>query len=588
MFHLVPLSRAASRQRAGRIAMTPLQMPFHQPEPVQTAALAPLAPRSKVSVLQCMLRVLRVIVMFPMGPFQTLLTRRVEVGTVAGPSTPLEWKSRDAIPDAADPLAKLFDPPGSVKVTQPSTRKNGRAQSTVPSPSPPPPPKPSTSPPPMTATASRLPANIEVVNAQESRPWFAWWRVGSDDVDAAAKLRSAHQTKSSSSSSPMTATASRLPANIEVVNTQESRPWFAWWRVGSDDVDAPAKLRSAHPASDKRVMKRMKLSVSNPPPVPKAAPPSPPPPPPRRVGAWAPTREQQAARRTMILSLVKRDSERLIDQLIGALPWATDKDLKLKQSLRELERRSPLLQWHVNNNVLPADMTSLMPPTQLPTLPPLIEPPTSGGLWLPRSRAPFTVDGLPKPAEKPVHTRGRLSPPAEAARRPTRPRAAQVGSIPIKAAKRAAPAADADADAIGEGGGAKGPKLKAALLEVSPVFFTLVSDAAAAQPGRSVGLYRRVGTALVVLGWWNLGRSWGAGPQRQYPLMNDFLGRIVALVAECEGILACDGESGCVIEAVEAHKRELDREVQRASTRPSLTQSRTSRGRAAVTQTNGK
>ena len=534
MFHLAPLSRAASRQRAGRIAMTPLQMPFHQPEPVQTAALAPLAPRSKVSVLQCMLRVLRVIVMFPMGPFQTLLTRRVEVGTVAGPSTPLEWKSRDAIPDAADPLAKLFDPPGSVKVTQPSTRKNGRAQSTVPSPSPPPPPKPSTSPPPMTATASRLPANIEVVNAQESRPWFAWWR------------------------------------------------------VGSDDVDAPAKLRSAHPASDKRVMKRMKLSVSNRPPVPKAAPPSPPPPPPRRVGAWAPTREQQAARRTMILSLVKRDSERLIDQLIGALPWATDKDLKLKQSLRELERRSPLLQWHVNNNVLPADMTSLMPPTQLPTLPPLIEPPTSGGPWLPRSRVPFTVDGLPKPAEKPVHTRGRLSPPAEAARRPTRPRAAQVGSIPIKAAKRAAPAADADADAIGEGGGAKGPKLKAALLEVSPVFFTLVSDAAAAQPGRSVGLYRRVGTALVVLGWWNLGRSWGAGPQRQYPLMNDFLGRIVALVAECEGILACDGESGCVIEAVEAHKRELDREVQRASTRPSLTQSRTSRGRAAVTQTNGK
>ena len=132
----------------------------------------------------------------------------------------------------------------------------------------------------------------------------------------------------------------------------------------------------------------------------------------------------------------------------------------------------------------------------------------------------------------------------------------------------------------------KGPGLKEAVLEVTPVFFSLVSEAAKSQPSRYVGLYRRVASALVVLGWWNLGRTWGAGPRRQYPLMNDFLERIVSIVAECEGILGCDGDQGCVIEAVEAQKAELDREVQKVSTRPSLQRGRTTRARAVATKGN--
>ena len=311
---------------------------------------------------------------------------------------------------------------------------------------------------------------------------------------------------------------------------------------------------------------------------------------------WSPTREQQAARRTMIRSLVKRDSDRLFDQLVSALPLkiGNNKDQKLEQSLRELQRRSPLLQWHVNNNVLPADMPSLLPPKELLPLLPLMKAPRGKpSLGLPRSRTPHTPyaaskhgkTGLSTTTPK-ATTKSRAKSPAKpkkAVTKPSKPntRARMAKVTPSQVAKPAPPKTAADADT-------KGPGLKEAVLEVTPVFFSLVSSAAKSQPSRYVGLYRRVASALVVLGWWNLGRTWGAGPKRQYPLMNDFLERIVSIVAECEGILGCDGDQGCVIEAVEAQKRELDQEVRRVSTRPSLQRTGRTQVRARAVASNGK
>ena len=84
-------------------------------------------------------------------------------------------------------------------------------------------------------------------------------------------------------------------------------------------------------------------------------------------------------------------------------------------------------------------------------------------------------------------------------------------------------------------------------------------------------------SALGTLGRWNVGRALRANNERQYPRMNDFLEKIVALVTECEGIVACSTSSdadGCVIDTIEAHNYNMRKEVQRAATRPSMTRSR--------------
>ena len=68
-----------------------------------------------------------------------------------------------------------------------------------------------------------------------------------------------------------------------------------------------------------------------------------------------------------------------------------------------------------------------------------------------------------------------------------------------------------------------------------------------------------------MLGWWNTGRLLGASRERQYKRMNIFLNQIVTTVAECQGLLGCNGDEGCVIEAVEAQQQEITREIRRAA-----------------------
>ena len=151
------------------------------------------------------------------------------------------------------------------------------------------------------------------------------------------------------------------------------------------------------------------------------------------------------------------------------------------------------------------------------------------------------------------------------------------------AAPRGKKGAGADGGAGGGvTGAAKPPELKEALLEVTPVFFALVKEASRKQPGSAVRLYRRVASALVVLGWWNAGRAFNAGPRRQYPLLNTFLEKTVAIVTECEGILGCEGDQGCVVDTVEQQQMSLKREVARTAKRPSLSRSRGAGRRPAL------
>ena len=70
------------------------------------------------------------------------------------------------------------------------------------------------------------------------------------------------------------------------------------------------------------------------------------------------------------------------------------------------------------------------------------------------------------------------------------------------------------------------------------------------------------------------GKDVAGGAQAAVPLMNDFLQQIVDIVTECESILGCDGDRGCVVDAVESEKTRLEKEVRRAAVRPSMTRSR--------------
>ena len=244
---------------------------------------------------------------------------------------------------------------------------------------------------------------------------------------------------------------------------------------------------------------RKRQSSQQPPPRPPAPKPSPPPPSPQRsTQGWAPSREEEAARRLLILSLVRSDAKQLLDDVMDAMPWASKANKKLskakQKALGELERRRPILQWHVNNNVLPAEAKGLitvgLPPVDV--------------------AASFVENKL-----------GKLTPPDKVIPSPS------YGESKNATRSRAARTEESDSASAAEQGqkewqpddlfNGKNIFLKDALLEVSPTFFALVGEAVKVDPSRKIGMYRRVGSALATLGWWNTGRMWRAGPKRQYP-----------------------------------------------------------------------
>ena len=314
--------------------------------------------------------------------------------------------------------------------------------------------------------------------------------------------------------------------------------------------------RAAKAKAKQLLEAKKRQSSQQPPPKPPAPKPSPPPPSPQRsTQGWAPSREEEAARRLLILSLVRSDAKQLLDDVMDAMPWASKANKKLskakQKALGELERRRPILQWHVNNNVLPAEAKGLitvgLPPVDV--------------------AASFVENKLGKltPPDKVIP-----SPSYGESKNATRSRAARTEESDSASAAEQAQK-EWQPDDLFNG---KNIFLKDALLEVSPTFFALVGEAVKVDPSRKIGMYRRVGSALATLGWWNTGRMWRAGPKRQYPLMNDFLQQIVDIVTECESILGCDGDRGCVVDAVESEKTRLEKEVRRAAVRPSMTRSR--------------
>ena len=66
---------------------------------------------------------------------------------------------------------------------------------------------------------------------------------------------------------------------------------------------------------------------------------------------WAPTRKEVMARHRMIRRLVWLDTEGQFQRFARSVPWTAGDTLQ--DQIRGLQRRSPLLQWHVNHNVLP-------------------------------------------------------------------------------------------------------------------------------------------------------------------------------------------------------------------------------------------
>ena len=338
-----------------------------------------------------------------------------------------------------------------------------------------------------------------------------------------------------------------------------ARRW--WWNRGDDGTDAKIKARRPKPPPPP-------VAAPSPPPPPAARAASPPakassPPakassPPAKASSppakpWRPPARMVAARRYMIQEIVRLDTSSLLQRFASAVPkammqrsrGAASKDSvvvdaaasldAIREPMRDLQRHSSLLQWHVNENVLPADVNTLLSPT-LDTYANTILP-VAESFALPRASRP--TSGLPSSAER--KGRGKED--------------KRLGS-------------SASAGARGGGGASsaqdlreafKAPELKDALLEVSPAFFSLVREAAKQDPSASARLYRRVAGACGLLLWWNAGRLVRAGPQRQYPLMNAFLEQILVTVTECQGVLGCQGDDECVIAAVEKQQHVLAR-----------------------------
>ena len=67
--------------------------------------------------------------------------------------------------------------------------------------------------------------------------------------------------------------------------------------------------------------------------------------------SWSPSRDQVSHRHELIRKLVWLDTEGQMARFAKATPW--DVGEKLNQYIAEFERRSPLLNWHVNHNLIP-------------------------------------------------------------------------------------------------------------------------------------------------------------------------------------------------------------------------------------------
>ena len=69
-------------------------------------------------------------------------------------------------------------------------------------------------------------------------------------------------------------------------------------------------------------------------------------------GSWSPSKRQVTARHNMIRRLVWLDTEGTIQRIARTQPWRSGE--LLQENLRHLGRRSPLLQWHMEHNVVPS------------------------------------------------------------------------------------------------------------------------------------------------------------------------------------------------------------------------------------------
>jgi hypothetical protein len=84
---------------------------------------------------------------------------------------------------------------------------------------------------------------------------------------------------------------------------------------------------------------------------------------PAKAGAWTPTRGDVAVRKALIRRLIWLDTENVLQRIKRGAP--RDAGETLQEQLRDLQRRSPLLQWHVSHNV----MTPSYPQRRVPSYP---------------------------------------------------------------------------------------------------------------------------------------------------------------------------------------------------------------------------
>ena len=70
--------------------------------------------------------------------------------------------------------------------------------------------------------------------------------------------------------------------------------------------------------------------------------------------SWAPSKLQVSQRHHMIRRLVWLDTEGQLQRFARTQPWRSGSSLQ--EHLRSLNRRSPLLQWHVHHNVVPSHL----------------------------------------------------------------------------------------------------------------------------------------------------------------------------------------------------------------------------------------
>ena len=80
-------------------------------------------------------------------------------------------------------------------------------------------------------------------------------------------------------------------------------------------------------------------------------------------------------------------------------------------------------------------------------------------------------------------------------------------------------------------------ELKAALLRITPAFFSLTAEAMRLERAAVPRLSRRVARAVGVLGAWHCSRFLGVAPRKKYAIMNAFLRQLVETIADCNEII---------------------------------------------------